>query len=214
MAEHYPHVDVTHPTEDDINRHFDQLIECVNRRRVELIIELREKLSERRAAATSRTQMMQQLMDSKSDLQNRMKENLLHSMRERMLEEMDRKLRDLQVVEREVNVMFECDMKELEEKISVLGELIEKEIITTPNYPALLQPDISVCKEGTADGQLEWPHGVAYDDKSNLIYVVDAGMIEPSNISVFSMKGEFIDRLCEGIIKGGHGIAISGISYL
>ena len=50
-------------------------------------------------------------------------------------------------------------MKIVEEKISVLGEVIEREIVSITNYPTLLQPDISVCKTGTADGQLYWLHG-------------------------------------------------------
>ena len=61
-------------------------------------------------------------------------------------------------------------MEVVEKKISVLGEVIEREIISIPNSPTLLKPDISVCKTGTADGQLYWLHGVAYDDRSNGLF--------------------------------------------
>ena len=94
--------------------------------------------------------------------------------------------------------------RQLEQTISVLGQLIEREIISTPDYPALLQPSVSVGKKGTAEGELSWPRGVTVDEKSKLIYVANKG-----NISVFSMTGEYIERFCEGQVNWPYGIAIS-----
>ena len=207
MAERYARDEaplVIHPTEASIHEHFDKIIYRVNQRREEVIAEFRERMEERRAAVTTRLNTIQQLIDSKAELQGRMKENLLHSMREKMLEDIDTKLTQLQVVEKETEVVFECDTRQLEQTISVLGQLIEREIIPTPDYPALLQPSISVGKEGTAEGEFYWPLGVAVDEKSQLIYVANTG-----NISVFSMTGEYIDRFCEGQVNQPYGIAIS-----
>ena len=92
---------------------------------------------ERRAAITGRIQMIKQLTDTKADLQVRMKENLLHSMRKIIVEEIDTKKRQLQVVAREVEVMFECDTRQLEETISELGQLVERETASIPNYSLL-----------------------------------------------------------------------------
>ena len=176
-----------------------------------MIREFRERLEERRAAATTRLNMLQQLIDSKADLQGRMKENPLHSMRERMTEEIDRKMRDLQVVEKETEVVFECDTTQLEETISVWGQLIEREIVSTPDYPALKQPSISVGKRGTAAGEFDWPRGVAFDEKSQRIYVANTVLgIDNSSISVFSVTGEYTDRFREGQVSHPSGIAISG----
>ena len=93
-----------------------------------------ERMGERRAAVTTRQNMLQQLNDSKAEIQGSMKENPLHSMRERMTEEIDTKMRDLQVSQKETEVVFECDTTQLEQTISVLGKLVEREIVSTPDY--------------------------------------------------------------------------------
>ena len=202
MAERYARDEapfVIHPTEASIHEHFDKIIYRLNQRREEVIREFRERKEERRAAVTTRLNTIQQLIDSKADLQGRMKENLLHSMREKMLEDIGTKLTQLQVVEKETEVVFECDTRQLEQTISVLGQLIEREIIPTPDYPALLQPSVSVGKKGTAEGELDCPLGVAVDEKSKLIYVADLGYgRDTGNISVFSMTREYIDKFCVG----------------
>ena len=164
-------------------------------------------MEERRAATTTRLSTIQQLIDSKADLQSRMKENLLHSMREKILEDIDARMAQLQVVQKETEVVFECDTRQLEQTISVLGQLIQREIIPTPDYPALLQPSVSVGKYGIAEGELYRPRGVAFDEKSKLIYLTN-GIIR-GNISVFSITGEYTDRFCEGQVGNPYGIAIS-----
>ena len=154
MAERYARDEaplVIHPTEASIHEHFDKIIYRLNQRREEMIAEFRDKMEERRAAGTTRLNTIQQLIDSKADLQGRMKENLLHSMREKMLEDIDTKLTQLQV-EKETDVVFDCDARQLEQTISVLGQFIAREIISTPDYPALLQPSVSVGKIGRAEG--------------------------------------------------------------
>ena len=208
MAERYAARDeaplVIHQTEASIHEHFNNIIYRLNQRREEVITEFRERLEERRAASTTRFNTVQQLIDSKADLQSRMKENLLHSIREKMLEDIDTRMTQLQVAEKETEVVFECDTRQLEQTISVLGQLMEREIISTPDYPTLLQPSVSVGKQGTDEGELNYPTGVAVDEKWKRIYVVDEG-----NISAFSMTGEYIDRFCKGQGYWPYGIAIS-----
>ena len=212
MAERYTREEaplVIHPTEANINEHFNKLIYRLNQRREEMI----HQFSERRAAVTTRKNMLQQLIDSKAEIQGRMKENPLHSMLERTTEEIDTKMRDLQVTQKETEVVFECDTTQLEQTISVLGQLVEREIFSTPDYPALQQPSISVAKLGTAEGELYFPNKVAFNEKSQIIYITNA-VFGVSNISVFSVTGEYIDRVC---VRQFHfqvslpsGIAISG----
>ena len=211
MAERYARDEaplVIHPTEANIHEHFNNIVQRVNQRREEIITEFRDIMEERRAATTTRLKTIQQLIDSKAEMQSRMKENLLHSMREKMLEDIDTSMK-LQVVEKETEVVFECDTRQLEQTISVLGQLIQRKIVSTPDYPALLQPSVSVGKQGRAEGELHRPRGVAFDEKSKLIYVANAGMfMNSANISVFSITGEYIDRFCEGQVNP-YGIAIS-----
>ena len=110
-----------------------------------------------------------------------------------MVEDIDNRIKQLQLLEKETEVVFECDTRQLEQTISVLGHLIERETISIPDYPALLQPSVSVGKRGTAEGELNCPCGVAFDEKSKLIYVADGGsFITTGNISVFSITGEKI----------------------
>ncbi|KAI6660349.1 PEP-CTERM domain protein [Oopsacas minuta] len=210
MAERYPQIEaplVMDSTEVRINQLFDQLVLCLNRRRVELIREFREKREERRAAVSGREQTIRQLQESKANLQSQMKENLLHSMRERMIEEMDDKMRELQVTVRETEVLFQYDAQQIEESISVLGQLIERDIIQTPNYSALQQPSISVGKKGTDDGEITNALGVVFDENTQLIYVAHD---IPGRISVFSVTGEYIKTVCKGMFSFPGGIAMSG----
>ena len=43
--------------------------------------------------------------------------------------------------------MFECDTRQLEETISALGQLVEREVVPIPNYPTPLQSRISVWEQ-------------------------------------------------------------------
>ena len=198
---------VIHPTEVSIHEHFNNIIYLLNQRREEMIREFREKMEEKRAAVTTRDKTLQQLTDYTLYLESRMKENLLHSLREKMTEDIDTKMKQLQVIEKETEVVFECDTRQLEQTISVLGQLIERDI-SIPDYPAVLQPSVSVGKKGTAEGELVWPRGVAVDEKSKLIYVANGGY-GAGNICVFSMTGEYIDRFCEGQVTQPYGIIMS-----
>ena len=85
----------------------------MNQRREEMITEFRERMVEKRAAATTRVNTLQQLIDSKADLQTHMKKNVLHSMREKMLEDIDNRMKQLQLLEKETEVVFECDTRQL-----------------------------------------------------------------------------------------------------
>ena len=212
MAEQYPEVPLPmDPIEARINEKFNQLIDCLNHRRVQLIAEHRERRDEKRAETTSRIQTLQQLTDSKTYLQTEMKENVLRSMQEKMVEDIEIKIRQLEIVEREVELMFECDTRQLEETISVLGQLVEREILPIPNYPALLEPRISVGKQGRGQGELDWAEGIAFDERTQLIYVSNGALISGNNnISAFSVTGEYINTFCEGLVIHPMGIAING----
>ena len=208
------------PIEARINEKFNQLIDCLNRRRVQLIAEHRERQAEKRAETAGRIQTLRQLTDTRTHLQAQMKENVLHSMRDRIVEDIETKMRQLEVVEREVELTFECDTRQLEETISVLGQLVEREILpipnypellTIPNYPALLEPQISVGKRGTGQGEFDCPNGIAFDERTQLIYVANEKPFSGSgSIIVFSVTGEYINTFCKGQLSHPKGIAING----
>ncbi|KAI6650770.1 NHL repeat containing protein [Oopsacas minuta] len=210
MAERFPEIKapiIMNQTEVRINQLFDQLVLSLNRRRIELIREFREKRGERKATTSGREQTIRQLQESKANLQSQMKENLLHSMRERMIEEMDDKMRELQATVRETEVLFQYDAQQIEKSISVLGQLIERDIIQTPNYSALHQPSISVGKKGT-DGEITEAGGVVFDENTQLIYLLHGSI--PCSISVFAVTGEYIKTVYSQRFMYPRGIAMSG----
>ena len=210
MAERYPEVPLPlpmDPIEARIQEKFNHLIDCLSSRREQLITEYRERQEERRAEKTSCIRTLQKLNEMRTHLQTELKENMLHSMREGMLREIETRMRQLEV-EREVELMFQCDTRQMEETISVLGQLVESDV-SIPNYPALMEPQISVGKGGRGLGELYGPHGIAFDERSQLIYVANGSMFT-SNISVFSVTGDYINTFCEGQFRTPVGIAIKG----
>ena len=214
MAERYPEVPLPlpmDPIEARINEKFNQLIDCLNRRRVQLIAEHREKQAEKRAETTGRIQTLRQLTDTRTLLQAQMKENVLHTMRDRIVEDIETKMRQLEVVEREVELTFECDTRQLEETISVLGQLVEREILPIPKYPALLEPQISVGERGNGQEEFDWPQGIAFDERTQLIYVAHENPYsDKGSITVFSVTGEYINTFCKGQVTYPIGIAVNG----
>ena len=217
MAERYPEAPLPlplplpmDPIETLIHEKFDQLIVSLNRRREQLIAEHRDRQEDKHAANTGRIQTLQQLRDSKTDLQTRMKDNLLHSVRERLLEEIDTQMRQLEVVARDMEVVLECNTLQLEETISALGQLVEIEIVPFPNYSAMIQPRISFGELRKDQTNFDFPNGLAFDERTQLIYVANRSIsLFNSSIIVFSVEGEYIDTLCEGQVKCPVGIAIS-----
>ena len=213
MAERYPEVPLPlpiDPIEARIDEKFNQLIDCLNHRRVELIAEHRERQAEKRAETAGRIQTLRQLTDTRTHLQTEMNENVLHSMRDKIVEDIETKMRQLEIVEREVELTFECDTRHLEETISVLGQLVERDV-SIPNYLALLEPRISVGNRGIGQGELCWPQGITFDERTQLIYVAHGDPLSGNgSISVFSVKGEYINTFCKGQVNIPIGIAING----
>ncbi|KAI6660559.1 PEP-CTERM domain protein [Oopsacas minuta] len=125
-----------------------------------------------------------------------------------MTRDIDDKIRQLEVVAK--GIELDCDTQQLKESISVLGQLVEKDIISTPTYPTLLLPTLSIGKEGTDEGELKLPRGLAFDDKTELIYVVNSNQ-STACINVFTVTGEYMDTFCSsGQFHCPIGIALSG----
>ena len=211
MAERFPEpaAVVMDPVEVQINSRFDELVHTVNKRRVELLLEYRERRDEMLSRETGFNKTRQQLLESKEHLHDKMADNMLHSLKERLTEEIETKMRDLEVTDRPIELSFHCETRELEETISQLGQLIQKQILPTPNNPALSLPLISVCEKGTGPGQLSLPNEIAYNETSHLIYVADV-CFKSGRVCVFSEEGEYIHSFVQGELVDPVGVAISG----
>ena len=68
----------------------------------------------------------------RTHLQTEMKEKVPQSIYERTVKDIETKMMQLEFVEREVELMFECNTQQLEEIISVLEQLVEWEIVPIP----------------------------------------------------------------------------------
>ncbi|KAI6650658.1 Tripartite motif-containing protein 2-like [Oopsacas minuta] len=133
-------------------------------------------------------------------------------MNERIIEEMDIKMKDLQVIVKDTEIRFECDIQHLEEIISVLGHLVEeRDIQQIPNYSVLKQPRISVGYTELYEEGLDDVRGIAFDERTQFIYIAHGDILTaPRNISVFSVTGDLIKAYHDDLLTTPEGIAISG----
>ena len=190
--------------ETHINRSIDGLIAVLNLRRAQLLTQLRDLREEKRAAAVARQEMQKQLTAARTALQTHLKENPLQSMQERMVSELEQKLRELRMnIPVETEFQCQCDTRDLEASISRLGEIIQVPV-GIPNYGTFLIPTSVTGKKGRAPGELNYPRGVAINEATNQIFVVNC---RNSRIEIFSGTGEYLNQLGE-LIYNPWGIAI------
>ena len=191
--------------ETHINRSIDGLIALLNLRRAQLLTQLRDAREEKRAAAVARQEMQTQLTAARTHLQTDLKENPLQSMQERMVSEMEQKLRELRMnIPVETEFQCQCDTRDLEASISRLGEIIQVPV-GIPKYGTFLMPTVVTGKQGTAPGELNWPCGVAINEATNQLFVANC---KNSRIEIFSETGEYLNQLGERELHNPWGIAI------
>ena len=117
--------DLPDEVEMQIVASFDLLIDCIAKRRTQVLSQYRDRRDERRAADTSRKETLQQLSETKLELQGKMKSNELHSMLDKMLNEVEEKITELEKEKCDMKeeMIFEYDVKYLEDRISQFGKL-------------------------------------------------------------------------------------------
>ena len=98
MAARYPiPPPAADPVETQIHRSIDGLIALLNLRRAQLLTQLRDAREEKRAAEAARREMETRLTTARTALQTHLKENPLQSMQERMVSELEQKLREVRM---------------------------------------------------------------------------------------------------------------------
>ena len=191
--------------ETHINRSIDGLITLLNLRRAQLLTQLRDAREEKRAADVARQEMQNQLTTARTALQTHLKENPLQSMQERMVSEMEQKLRELRInIPVETEFQCQCDTRDLEASISRLGEIIQVPV-GIPNYCTFQIPTVVTGKQGRAPGELNWPCGVAINEATNQIFVANCSN---DRIEIFSETGEYLNQLGGRELDSPYGIAI------
>ncbi|KAI6646777.1 RING finger protein nhl-1-like, partial [Oopsacas minuta] len=208
MAERYPIApQVVDPIETHINYTIDGLIGLLNVRRVQLLEQVRNIREEKRASEIARKQMIDQLTEAQVHVQEDLRENPLQSMQERIIQEMEDKLQDLQNnIPVETQLKWKCDTRDLETSISHLGEIVQVPV-GVPDYAKFQTSTVATGKRGIDPGELNVPLGVAIHEDTHQIFVANYGN---DRVEIFSDTGEYLNQLGVGQLSKPWGIAIHG----
>ncbi|KAI6654188.1 hypothetical protein LOD99_3032 [Oopsacas minuta] len=206
MAERYAiATQVVDPIETHINHTIDGLIGLLNVRRVQLLELVRNTREEKRAAEIAQREMIDQLNEAQAQLQGILRENPLQSMRERIVQEMEDKMRDLRNnIPVETQLKCHCDIRDLEMSISRLGEIVQVPV-GVPDYATFQTSTVATGKEGSGPGELIGPVGVAIHEDTHQIFVANFGN---NRVEIFSDTGEYLNQLGVGQLSFPWGIAI------
>ena len=131
--------------------------------------------------------------------------NQLRETQERILAEIEQKLAEVRVPQPETHVVFRGNCGHLEQLIAGVGELVEEAVSVVPRYEDM-RPIVAVGKKGVAPGELCYPHGVAIDENTNMIYVTE--WLGSHRVSIFSETGAFINTFSHEDMRAPWGIAI------
>ena len=209
MAEYNTPVPKIDPVEIEINQTFDQMIFCLNQRRVAVLIEYRYQRDELASRPQTRAKEEEELNKMKTDTELNLQMNKFRELQQQMLDGIEQKLADLRKPQPDARVVFRSQTAPLEQLIAGLGEVLEEEVMTVPDY-LTMKPVVAVCKQGKAPGELYGPKGVTVDT-NNHIFVAEGSVLEPqARISKFSEKGEFLTTFTHQDLRRPHGLATHG----
>ena len=193
------------PVELEINQQFDQLIACLQQRRMSLLATYRDTRAQIAARHTARAREERELLIAKVEMQGLLQMNQLRETQERILAEIEQKLAEVRVPQPETHVVFRGNCGHLEQLIAGVGELVEEAVPVVPRYEDM-RPIVAVGKKGQSPGELWTPQGVAIDENTNMIYVAEG--LGPHRVSIFSETGAFIDTFSHEDMRAPCGIAI------
>ena len=188
-------VPIVDPVATQINQSIDRLILSLEQRRHQLLTDLRDRREKISANRVARQQMEQQITETRAFLEGQMTHNLLHSFQAKMVTDLEAKMAEMQVAAPPQVVSYLCDTRDLEERISRLGEIVQREtppippMPAVPNYATFQQPTVAVGKEGSGLGEFKGSSGVSIDSESGHIYVAD---IFNKRIQIFSETGDHL----------------------
>ena len=171
----------------DIENRYDRIVNVVRERKRTLLTQLSEFREEYDTLLSNRDKTEQELKSTEEHIE-RIKENDLKKMQEKLLLEIEDNIQKLKLSTADHFIRFECESRELENKLSKLGELIKLDY-KLPNYSEMLTPVVAVGKKGK--DRFSSPRGIAFDEETQLIYVCD---MSDSRVKIVSMTGEFISE--------------------
>ena len=120
---------------------------------------------------------------------------------EKILQDLNEQLNQLQTPVRPKLLTFVCDKNKLLSKVNELCKLVER--VSEIDYKSKTQSIISVCDKGTGNEQLTSPFGVTVDHNTGNIYVAD---YNNNCVKVF-------DNTAKYLFKFGYGKGEGKMSY-
>ena len=203
-------VPILDPIASAINNTIDRLIYALEQRRLYLLIALRDKREETRANQVALKQVEEQLVESSKMLEGMMTHNLLHSMQEKVVTELEVKRAEFRantpLISQEI--LFKCDTQYIDKHIDCLGEIVTLEIPSTPiipNYAEFQQPIVAFGKRGTGPTEFHGPQGFSIQPESGHIYLADR---ENGRIQVFSSNGDYLNHFGNQHLMKPYGVLI------
>ena len=152
-------------------------------------MELVTKYREIQARPADRAKMERELLDLKAETEQRIRMNLLRETQLKILAELELKLEEVRTPLPDTRVKFLSDTIRLEREIAGVGEIIEEEVPVVPRYDGM-KCVVAVGKKGKAPGELLDTNGVAIDENTGYIYVVEGSGSD--RVSVFSETSDFL----------------------
>ena len=199
---------------EKVETKFQELTECLNERKNELLRQLDEILScyeSYRIEFVKVNEKKIALERSKSWNESELSNSPIQSVQENILLLINTELKLMKTPKQPNTVNLCCDNNnKLLEEVRKFGKLVE----TVKNdiyYTKRTQPVINACEKGMGDEQLLSPFGVVIDHSTNNIYVADNAN---HCIKVFDSTAKYLFKFGhlgeEGKMKCPRGLAISG----
>ena len=208
MAAYNAPVPDVDPVEISIHQLFNQMVFCVNQRREAVLTEYRYLRNEVASRLQTRVRMEAELIKMKTDTERNLQMNKFQELQQQILVGIEQKLAEVRKPQPHTRVVFRSQSAPLEQLIAKLGEVLEEEVMTIPNY-LNTRPVVTVGKAGKAPGELYKPLGVAIDT-NNRIFIAEGDGSGYARISVFSEEGEYLTSFTHQYFRRPRGITIHG----
>ena len=185
---------------ENVKSTFLELFECLKRRENELLSEL-DKILESyhsyRNEIVKVTQQRKDLEEMKLYHEQHMQTSSFKFISENTLKEINKELNLMKEPSQPQIVIFVCNNnKRLLSEIDKLGEYVEN---TRIYYKSKVDSVVSVYNRGKGIDQLDYPEGVAVDNTTGMIYVVDCWN---NCVKVFDNTGKYLSKIGDNTGNG------------
>ena len=186
---------------DKVRTTFIELREILTETETKLMKALNDIIS----SYNSYTSEVKKMNEQKRDIENIRNAQMtvvpastaLKTFHEKILQDLNEQLNQLQTPVRPKLVRFACDEKKLLSEVNELCKLVER--VSEIDYKSKTQSIISVCDRGTGNEQLNYPRGVTVDHNTGNIYVADYGN---HYVKVFDNTAKYLFKFGDGKGEG------------